>query len=98
MTDSKHDELVMNAYELWNELDGEPMVYGAVLGIVKVVACYRTEDLGYLFEVTDLQRALGNYAPGRYAWVCEVVERFNPPIPAKGMQGIWKWNPPVGDR
>jgi len=35
----------------------------------------------------------GDYAPGRFCWHLTEVERFNPPIPAKGAQGFWWWTP-----
>lgn len=61
---------------------------GAVLGIVRVVECLRTER----FNPTLQEAAFGNYEAGRYAWRMEIVERFQTPVPARGMQGIWDWS------
>lgn len=36
--------------------------------------------------------AFGDYTPGRYAWILENVRRIEP-IPAKGMQKLWEWEP-----
>jgi hypothetical protein len=41
-----------------------------------------------LYLATD---HFGNYAEGRWAWHLTDIERFDPPIPARGMQGIWEW-------
>lgn len=41
---------------------------------------------------TDL---LGDYSPGRWAWVLSDPERFDPPYPARGYQGWWKWTKPT---
>lgn len=37
---------------------------------------------------------LGNYTPGRYAWILDNVQRVEP-IPAKGQQRIWNLNVPA---
>ena len=37
---------------------------------------------------------LGNYAPGRFATLMQVLERFAQPFPAKGAQGICNWDDP----
>jgi len=33
----------------------------------------------------------GDYAPGRFAWRLTEIELFDPPVPARGAQGFWKW-------
>lgn len=33
----------------------------------------------------------GNFNDGRVLWFLEDVERLNPPVPARGMQGFWEW-------
>lgn len=33
---------------------------------------------------------LGDYTPGRYAWILDNIERIEP-VPAKGKQRIWNW-------
>jgi hypothetical protein len=35
--------------------------------------------------------SLGDYKPGRYAWILEDVRQFPEPIPAKGALGLWEW-------
>ena len=35
--------------------------------------------------------SLGDYTPGRYAWILENVQRIKP-VPAKGQQRIWTWD------
>lgn len=36
----------------------------------------------------------GDYTPGRYAWILKNVKQLKKPIPAKGQQGLWNWEPP----
>lgn len=39
----------------------------------------------------DHERAFGDYAPGRYAWLLTDVQMLPEPIPAKGALGLWEW-------
>lgn len=40
--------------------------------------------------------SFGDYTPGRFAWILEEVQMLPEPIPAKGHQGLWNWEPPEG--
>ena len=62
--------------------------FGAVLGIAEITGCEWTKDI----RVSDQERALGDYTPGRAAWHMESIYRFENPIPARGMQGLWNWD------
>jgi hypothetical protein len=44
--------------------------------------------------------AYGDFADGRYGFLMTLREVFNPPIPAKGHQGVWDWvqQPKSGER
>lgn len=44
-------------------------------------------------EMGGQEERFGWYADGRYAWELSNV-RLIEPIPAKGRQGLWNWNPP----
>lgn len=37
--------------------------------------------------------AYGDFTPGRFAWLLDKITPFDPPVPAKGRQGLWKWTP-----
>ena len=64
--------------------------YGAVIGTVEIVDCVRVEEIRD--SLTERERALGDYSPGRFAWVLQNPEMFDTPIPARGNQGWWTWN------
>lgn len=61
----------------------------AVLCIVKLMGCRRTEDV--VNQISNKERAFGDYDHGRYAWFLELVEVFKEPIPATGSLGLWNW-------
>jgi len=63
--------------------------YGAVLGTVEIVDCVPVEAL--IGTLSERERVLGDYTPGRFAWVLKNPVMFDRPIPARGFQGWWNW-------
>lgn len=43
------------------------------------------------------QRPYGDYAAGRFAWLLADVRRLDQPVPAKGRQGLWDWEPAAAE-
>lgn len=39
----------------------------------------------------DGNRALGDFSPGRFAWLLSHIEPVDPPVPARGRQQLWEW-------
>jgi hypothetical protein len=78
---------------------GWNLPFGAVLGRVDVVECYPTSRvvvntadvraLGHVLEVTETEKAFGDYSPGRWVFLCRNPERFAEPIPFRGFQGLF---------
>lgn len=64
---------------------------GAVLCICKLVDVLPTESV----LPTAMERAVGDWTPGRFAWKLEVVGVFDEPVPARGRQRLWNWQPPA---
>ncbi len=65
------------------------LAYGAVVGTVEIVDCVPVEEIAD--TLTDQERLLGDYSPGRFAWVLRNPQMFSKPIPARGQQGWWNW-------
>ncbi len=63
--------------------------YGAVLGTVEIVDCVPIETI--IDKISEQERLLGDYNPGRFAWVLQNPVMFDKPIPARGFQGWWNW-------
>jgi hypothetical protein len=60
---------------------------GALLGTVNLVGCIRTEDA----NVTEVERAFGDYARGRWAWLTSKARTIlAEPISMRGGQGL-RW-------
>ena len=67
--------------------------YGQIIATAELVDCHLiTEE--YIKTLTPEELALGDYTIGRYAWELANVQRLKEPVPAKGQQGLWNWEPP----
>ena len=62
---------------------------GAVIGTVEIVDCVPVEEI--MDTLTEREKLLGDYSPGRFAWVLQNPVMFDNPIPARGQQGWWEW-------
>ncbi len=73
-----------------------PLPLGVVVCLARLVDVLPTAQVsaepGFL---DSLEYRLGDYTPGRYAWKLEVMQVYDPPIPASGSQGLWNWTPPI---
>lgn len=61
---------------------------GAVVAVGHLVDCVPTESLT---SISRVERAFGDYTPGRFGWLFEGVEPLPEPIPARGALGLWAW-------
>lgn len=62
---------------------------GGIIGTVEIVGCVPVEEV--VNRLTERERLLGDYSPGRFAWVLKDPIMFDEPIPARGQQGWWEW-------
>lgn len=60
----------------------------AILCVVDVVDCVRTEDI----EVSGLERHLGDFRAGRWAWLLGPPRVLTKPLAAKGALGLWDYD------
>jgi len=76
---------------------------GAVVAIADLKGCYRMKttqghrpdffaalriDNRFVEDQTELERAVGDWQPGRFAWELANVQRLPEPIPWRGSQGL----------
>ena len=72
----------------------DQLPFGAIIATCRMMECLRTTDLDGL---TDQERALGDYSPGRYAWVFADIEPLEKPVPYRGFQSLFDWPISVGN-
>ncbi|WP_374019028.1 ASCH domain-containing protein [Paenibacillus thiaminolyticus] len=73
---------------------------GAVVAIAELTECWSVSRClrGDIILERDggnemREEAFGYYDDGRYAWEIEAKKWLEVPIPAKGQQGLWNWQP-----
>ena len=71
----------------------ERIPFGALVATARLVAVHRTEDIA--LTVNGLERLLGDFGPGRYAWELDEVTVLAEPVPCRGSLGLWALPPPV---
>jgi hypothetical protein len=80
--------------------DVRRLPFGAIIAVADLVECERITPLriqqnGWLFadgqrwELTEQERAFGDYEPGRFAWLLSNIRMLSTPLPARGAQGLW---------
>jgi activating signal cointegrator 1 len=62
---------------------------GAIVGVVKVVACKPTVTLFKNAAANDDDLACGDFSEGRFAWEREEFSVLPQPIPYRGQQGMF---------
>jgi len=60
---------------------------GAIIARAQLVDIKPVEEL----ELSEQERAFGDYAPGRYGWLLEEVQPLSHPVMAGGALGLWRF-------
>ncbi len=87
------DELLLRDLEVaYGVALPAPLPFGAVVAVATLIACVpMTREL--IGAQTPLERLVGGWGLGRYAWVLEDIEPLVAAVPARGAQGLWEWTP-----
>lgn len=64
---------------------------GHVLGVVELVDVYPAPEA----PRNMVERHLGDFGEGRFAWQVRRVLELDEPLPARGQQGLWRWDAPA---
>lgn len=78
---------------------------GAIVAVCELRECVTTEDIErcspfdligtvgkpiVTYELTDQERAFGDYSAGRWAWLLTNIRALPEPIPCRGRQWLWE--------
>jgi hypothetical protein len=88
----------------FGEINGVPLHHGVIIATCNLIKCLEVieESPGSYAKLSDgtmvdgCEYEFGDYSIGRYAWILADIRRLLEPIPAKGRQGLWNWEPPKG--
>lgn len=70
----------------------EELPTGSVIATANLVGCHKITAIQRAYAVDNVELALGDWTPGRYAWEFSDMKLITP-VPAKGKQGLWWWEP-----
>jgi activating signal cointegrator 1 len=70
-----------------------PLPTGAIIGVARIASCEPTENVRA--RLGALEREVGDYGPGRFAWRLEGVRSLQDPIPCRGALSLWTVPPAV---
>ena len=80
------------------QLQISDLPFGAIIAKCRLINCVPTQgfDAGRIdISNADFEQSpeyeMGNFEPGRWAWILSDVERFTEPIPARGSLGLWEF-------
>jgi len=62
---------------------------GAIIATATLKDIRKTEEV--VNEISGLERRLGDYSPGRYAWMLEDIRVLPDPVPCKGALRLWEF-------
>lgn len=86
--------LLPEAYiEIMKLLENKPlkdMPTSCIVGIGKLAECHLIDE-EFIKKLSPIEKLLGDYTPGRYAWEFKEMKPLSLPLAAKGSQGIWNW-------
>lgn len=78
-------DMAPDIFEAIGVEDADDLPYGAIIATGWLTACLATDGL----PVDELEAALGDFSPGRFAWRMDRVTLLAVPIQCKGAQGLW---------
>jgi len=63
---------------------------GCIVAVVELKGCYHTEAFALGdSQISENERAFGDWSPGRFVWRLENMMRLAEPIPCVGRQGLF---------
>jgi hypothetical protein len=66
--------------------------FGFALCVVRLSGCVKI-TASFANSLTQRERDLGDYTPGRYAWVTEDLRELAKPVPVVGKRGLFSLRP-----
>lgn len=64
------------------------LLFGYVVAYGELVNCVKMTE-PYIARMTELERELGDWEVGRWAWILYDVQRLAPPFKVRGRQGLF---------
>lgn len=75
-----------------------PIPVAAITGFVTIAECVPADAVTRAYwngQVSELEIQLGDFSPGRFAWLLTDPIPLETPVPCVGKQGLWYVEPPL---
>lgn len=82
----------------WHEIHRKYDLVDVPLGMIVAIARLETVimmDRRLIATISDKEYSTGDWQVGRWAWDLRDIRPLNEPIPARGHQRLWNWDPPT---
>jgi hypothetical protein len=89
--DPARDRLITGVLRMHGYGTPSDLPRGAVVAIARVVGVHQAKRLRA--KLNSEERAFGDFSDGRYAWEIADVRPIDPPVPVRGRERFWEWNP-----
>ncbi|MEZ2241750.1 hypothetical protein [Microcoleus sp.] len=76
--------------DIWTPRGNCEFPLGVVVAIANLIDCVEITP-EFIAQQSEQELKCGDWTPGRFAWVLEIIRTVVPPIEASGGQKIWKW-------
>lgn len=86
------DQIVFNELLREHGLVIADLAFGAVVAVAWLVDVQPVEAMT---TISASERLLGDYSPGRFAWILEDVQALREPLPFAGKQGFFDVPEPI---
>jgi len=83
----------LSTYTGLEPYESDQLIFGAVVGIVRVVACWKIEEIERFVGGPFLWVKHHQHTQGPFCWVFDRVRALKYPQPCKGAMGLWEWQP-----
>lgn len=78
--------------------DPDNLPLGCIVATSELISCLEIidEETRESVDPDGSQRWLGDLSIDRFAWMLDQIKKLSVPIPIKGHQRLWDWNPTGG--
>lgn len=87
-------DALLPAVDLDNEA-ADCLPRGAIVAMCELIGCEPAAHYAHFHGISEQERAFGNFADGRYAWLLGNIRPLATSIPARGALGLWAPPPAV---
>lgn len=88
------DEVLRAAFGdgTWAQIKPKSLPQGCVIATCTLWDCVPTRIVGLIENVSDQERAFGDYSNNRWAWILRDIKPLPETDPCKGAQSLWQWD------